>query len=118
MRRALVAAVLLAVPVVGCGFGSEDPIVTPPGPAIAVRPASLILALGSTDTVFALITGVATGADRTMQWSAGDTTVVRITALSPPDHALVTGLKPGTTAVTAAWRADPTVRGSAEVIVR
>ncbi len=117
MKRTLIAATMLPLALTACDLGS-DPVVTPPMPTVVVRPASLTLGVGATDSLFAFMTGVATSADRTLEWSAGDTLVVRVTALSPPDHALVTGRAAGTTAVTAAWHADPTVRASAAVMVR
>ncbi len=117
MRRKIVATLLPALVVAACGLGSDPTLNPPPAPSMVVRPQSLSLALGATDTLFAFVTGVATGADRTMDWSAGDTTIVRVTTLSPPDHALVTGRNAGTTAVIVAWRADPTVRASAEITV-
>ncbi len=118
MKRTIVAAALLALPCAACGLGSDPTLNPPPNPAVVVRPASLILAVGATDTLIAFMTGVESNADRTVNWSAGDTTVVRVTVLSPPDHALVSGRSAGTTGVTATWRTDPTVRASAAVMVR
>ncbi len=111
--------ILLAIPlaVAACSLGT-DPTVLPPVPVVAIRPAALDLAPGGTDSLFAFVSGVASSANRTMDWTVGDTTVVRLTVLSPPDHALVTGLRSGTTAVTAAWHSDPTVRASSAVMVR
>ncbi len=117
MRGRIAAPLLLVLGLTGCGLG-EDPTGTPPVPAMVVRPPALIVAVGATDTLFAFVTGVATGTDRTMEWSAGDTTIVRLTTLSPPDHALVIGRQTGTTAVIATWRADPTVKATATVTVR
>jgi len=117
MNASRLVGAALALVVAACGLVS-DPTVTPAVPTVVVRPGALTLAVGATDTLFAFMTGVDGGADRTMDWSAGDTTVVRVTALSPPDHALVLGRKAGTTTATATWRHDPTVQAQSAVTVR
>ncbi len=117
MKAWIAATFGVALLLGACGL-SSDPVVTPSGPLIAVRPPSLTLAVGATDTLFAFMSGIDSGADRTMDWSAGDTTIVRVTTVTPPDHALVLGLKAGTTAVTVSWRKDPTVRAMSAVMVR
>ena len=115
MKAMTLPALLLALGSSACILA--DPTVTPPVPVVAVRPASLTVAVGAADTILAFVTGVSTDADRTIDWSAGDTAVVRVTTLSPPDRALVAGRKAGTTAVIATWHTDPTVRASAAVTV-
>ncbi len=117
MKSSRVAGAALALVVAACGLGSDPTLNPPPDPMMVVRPPSLIIALGATDSLFAFVTGVATGADRTMNWSVGDTTIVHLTTLSPPDHALVTGRAAGTTAVTVAWRTDPNVRAISSITV-
>lgn len=118
MKRNIVALLVVALACPACELGSDPTLNPPPVPSMVVRPASLIVAVGAADTLFAFVTGVDASADRTIDWSVGDTAIVGVTTLSPPDHALVTGRRAGTTAVTAAWRTDPTVRSSAAVMVR
>ncbi len=118
MRYRALGVTLMTAAVAACGMFAGDPIITPPVPTMAIIPTEVTVAVGAGDTLLAYVSGVAASADRTVDWSVGDTAVVRVTALTPPDHVLVIGRQAGTTTVTASGHAEPTVRASATVTVR
>ncbi len=118
MKYRTLAVTLMATAVAACGMFAGDPTITPPVPTMAIIPTEATVAVGAGDTLLAYVSGVAASADRTVDWSVGDTAVVRVTALTPPDHVLVIGRQAGTTTVTASWHVDPSVRAAATVTVR
>jgi hypothetical protein len=80
---------------------------------VTVTPASVpSLAVGSSVTLSAAVEADAGVTDRTVTWSSSDATVASVDATGK-----VTGVKAGTVTISAAAKADPTVKGAALVTV-
>lgn len=117
MRRGIVLAMWVALGAAACGGESKVSPIVEEAPTLVVAPNAVTLAVGGADTLTYLLAGAEPSADMAVDWSATDTTVVRLsTALAP--RVIVVSRKAGSATVVATWRADPSIVGGAAVTVR
>jgi uncharacterized protein YjdB len=79
---------------------------------VFVNPATVTLLVGSSTTLAASVDAGPAVPNRGVIWSSGDSTVARV-----DQNGIVTAITLGATSVTAASIADPTISGTAKVLV-